>query len=154
MFLQTVKVTGFLPEETHALRQEVFIEEQGFAQEFDETDRAALHITLYEDGQAAACCRIFPDSPRGTWHVGRVAVRKNRRGQGLGAQVMDQAEAAARARGAARMVLSAQVQAAGFYQKLGYAQSGGVYLDEHCPHVHMEKLLGQETTEKRETACE
>lgn len=36
-------------------------------------------------------------------------------------------------------VLSAQVQAQGFYEKLGYVASGEPYLDEHCPHIHMEK---------------
>ena len=38
--------------------------------------------------------------------------------------------------------LSAQVQAQGFYEKLGYRAVTGPYLDEHCPHVGMEKKLG------------
>lgn len=149
----TTEITKTLPEAAHALRQEVFIDEQGFAQEFDEQDRSAFHITLYEDGQAVACCRIFPDGPA-AWHVGRVAVRKSCRGRGLGAQVMAQAEAAGAARGAAVMVLSAQVQAAGFYQRLGYKQIGGVYLDEHCPHVRMEKRLEPKTKKKDDAGCE
>ena len=37
--------------------------------------------------------------------------------------------------------LSAQVQAKGFYKKLGYVQDGDEYLDEHCPHILMCKVL-------------
>ena len=28
-----------------------------------------------------------------------------------------------------------------FYEKLGYWASGEEYLDEYCPHIHMEKEL-------------
>lgn len=55
---------------------------------------------------------------------------------------MNEAEAALALKGAKKVALSAQVQAAGFYSKLGYVQVGDEYLDEHCPHVDMEKLLG------------
>lgn len=132
-----------LPPAAQALRQAVFMEEQGFSYEFDEQDNAALHLVLYDDGEAVACCRMFPDGP-GSWHIGRVAVRKDRRGQRLGETIMREAEASLALRGAKRIALSSQVQASGFYKKLGYVQTGGEYLDEHCPHVNMEKLLGQE----------
>ena len=134
------KATDFLPPETRALRQEVFMVEQGFSYEFDDRDLTATHITLYEGDRAVACCRIFPESG-GVWHVGRVAVCQDCRGRGLGAAVMAEAEKAAAARGGSRMALSAQVQAKGFYERLGYVQTGGEYLDEHCPHVDMEKPL-------------
>ena len=48
-----------LPEAAAALRQEVFINEQGFESEFDDTDRAAVHILGFENGEAAAVCRFF-----------------------------------------------------------------------------------------------
>ncbi len=149
-----VELTHSLPAGAHALRREVFMEEQGFVEEFDQTDRTAWHLALYQGEEAVACCRIFPDTP-GVWHVGRVAVRKSSRGQGLGAAVMRAAEEAAAGMGASSLVLSAQVQAAGFYEKLGYTRQGSVYLDEHCPHVHMEKQLVQsEKNQRNETICE
>lgn len=129
-----------LPPEARALRQEVFMKEQGFSYEFDETDNRALHLVLFDGGEAIACCRMFPDGPD-SWHIGRVAVKKDRRGQHLGEAVMAEAEAALALKGAKKAVLSAQVQAAGFYSKLGYVQAGEEYLDEHCPHVDMEKTL-------------
>lgn len=35
--------------------------------------------------------------------------------------------------------LSAQLQAKGFYEKLGYLAYGDEYMDEHCPHIMMKK---------------
>ena len=41
--------------------------------------------------------------------------------------------------GAKQFKVSAQVRAAGFYEKLGYVRRGEEYLDEYCPHVDMYK---------------
>lgn len=137
------EITDHLPPQTQAIRQEVFMGEQGFSYEFDETDAAALHLTLYEDGRAVGCCRLFPGEAPGAWHVGRVAVRRECRGRGLGARIMLEAEKAALARGGTRMELSAQVRAAGFYQGLGYVQEGEEYLEEQCPHIPMTKQISE-----------
>ena len=32
-------------------------------------------------------------------------------------------------------------RADGFYEKCGYTAEGETYLDQHCPHIHMFKLL-------------
>ena len=53
---------------------------------------------------------------------------------------MEGLEKEARKRGAEELMLSAQVQARGFYEKLGYSAYGGEYLDEHCPHIAMKKI--------------
>ena len=37
--------------------------------------------------------------------------------------------------------LSAHVRVRPFYEALGYVASGGEYLDEGCPHIHMEKTF-------------
>ena len=73
--------------------------------------------------------------------MGRVAVLPEFRGKGLGARLMEEAEARARELGAEKICLSAQVQAGGFYRRLGYRADSEPYLDEHCPHVRMEKTL-------------
>ena len=38
-----------LPPEAAAIRQAVFVEEQGFQEEFDAIDRHALHLLLFAD---------------------------------------------------------------------------------------------------------
>ena len=107
------------------LREEVFLQEQGFSTEFDEIDPIAWHLTLTRGGET----------------LGRVAVAKPWRGQGLGRDVALALEQKARLLGGRAIDLSAQLHAQGFYEKLGYAAYGDIYLDEHCPHIHMKKQL-------------
>lgn len=124
------------------IRTEVFMEEQGFRGEFDSIDGAALHVTCYADQEPAATGRTFPrEGEPGAYTIGRVAVRRPWRKQGLGAAVIQRLEQAARERGAREVALLAQVQAKGFYEKLGYRAVGPVVYDEHCPHVSMRKPL-------------
>ena len=121
------------------IRQEVFVEEQGFHNEFDEIDAVAWHTVIYDNGRPAATGRACLED--GAWHIGRVAVRKEFRGKQYGAAVMQALEGKIAELGAENVGLSAQVQARGFYEKLGYESHGGEYLDEHCPHVSMTKCL-------------
>ena len=123
----------------YRIRGTVFVEEQGFANEFDGTDKTARHLTLYADGKCAGCARLYVEN--GGWHLGRVAVLREFRGMGLGAALVREAEREAVRLGAEKISLSAQVQAEDFYGKLGYRAVTGIYLDEHCPHVGMEKKL-------------
>ena len=130
-----------LPEDGAAIRREVFIEEQGFINEFDDTDEKAVHIVLYLDDTPAAVCRVFYSEEHGQYLIGRIAVRKVFRGKHLGAEIMRAAEAEIRRLGGSTAGLSSQVQAMGFYERLGYRPIGGQYMDEHCPHIRMEKEL-------------
>ena len=50
-------------------------------------------------------------------------------------------EKKARELGYPKAKLSAQVSAMGFYEKNGFQAYGEEYLDEFCPHIHMEKRL-------------
>ncbi len=123
------------------IRQEIFVEEQGFHNEFDEIDAYAIHLLVLDGETPAATGRTFPDETGKIWHMGRICVRKAWRGRQLGRLVMEKLEEAAREQGAEKLVLSAQVQAKGFYEKLGYTAHGPEYLDEFCPHVEMEKTI-------------
>lgn len=125
--------------DTHGIREDVFVREQGFHNEFDEIDAVAWHTVIYDNGRPAATGRAFLED--GAWHIGRVAVRKEFRGKQYGAAVMQALERKIAELGAENVGLSAQVQARGFYEKLGYEAHGGEYLDEHCPHVSMTKCL-------------
>lgn len=130
-----------LPEAAAALRQEVFINEQGFESEFDDTDRTAVHILGFENGEAAAVCRFFSNGHCGDYIIGRVAVKKQFRGQGFGKKLMEYAEDRIRQLGGKSVTVHAQVQAAEFYGKTGYKKQGGVFDEEGCPHIIMTKPL-------------
>lgn len=123
------------------IRQAVFVEEQGFHNEFDETDATALHVVLKEGETAVATARAYHTPGETSYHIGRVAVTQKYRGTGLGRVVMLAIEEELKKLGATESVLSAQCQAEGFYKGLGYTSVGEVYLDEHCPHQDMRKVL-------------
>ncbi len=122
------------------IRETVFMQEQGFDCEFDATDSSALHLSLLVDAKPAGCARLYRMEDD-LFAVGRVALLPGFRGLGLGRILMEETEAKAAWLGAGRTGLSAQVQASGFYRQLGYLPAGEEYLDEHCPHIWMEKPL-------------
>lgn len=123
------------------IRKEVFVEEQGFHDEFDETDDAAVHLVFYEDNIPAAVCRYFPSQTPGEYKIGRVAVRSRFRNRHLGTTVMQTAEENIRRDGGHSVVLSAQLRVKDFYEKNGYTAFGDVYMDESCEHIRMKKTL-------------
>ncbi|MCI5752659.1 MAG: GNAT family N-acetyltransferase [Oscillospiraceae bacterium] len=130
-----------LPEDAALIRREVFIEEQGFINEFDDIDEKAVHILMYDNDTPAAVCRVFYSEEHGQYVIGRIAVRREFRGKHLGAEIMRSAEDEIRKLGGHTAGLSSQVQAMGFYEKQGYRPVGEQYMDEHCPHIRMEKEL-------------
>lgn len=131
---------GLIPD-AKDIREEVFMKEQGFHQEFDEVDETAWHLVLYEKGEAVGCCRLFPSDEPDVFILGRLAVRKSCRGRHYGERIVQEAERWLRGRHVKKLALSAQVRVQPFYEMLGYTASGDVYLDEYCPHIHMEKEL-------------
>lgn len=129
-----------LTEASKHIRTKVFVEEQGFVDEFDETDNTAVHAVIYDGEKPAATGRVFPDS--GTvYHIGRVAVCREYRGKGAGRMVMTALENRAKELGAESIMLSAQCQAEGFYAAIGYESTGEHTVEQDCPHVTMVKYL-------------
>ena len=125
--------------EAKYVRQTVFIEEQDFVNEFDDIDNDAFHTVIFDEDKPIATGRLFCDEKG--WHIGRVAVLKVYRKKSLGERIISELETKAKQIGADKISLSAQTQAAGFYQKLGYENLGDLHMDEHCPHVTMKKKL-------------
>lgn len=126
--------------ECFKVREEVFIKEQGFHNEFDETDKVALHLCIDEDGKTIATARIYEDN-NGTFHAGRICVLKDFRKRHLGALIMSEISKKVSKLGGKKVVLSAQVNKQPFYEKQGFVTSGEEYMDEFCPHIDMYKNL-------------
>jgi GNAT superfamily N-acetyltransferase len=79
----------------------------------------------------------------GCGYIESLWVREDRRGAGLGRQLLAAAEDEARARGSTRMVLSSHsFQAPGFYRHFGYVEYGRVedYPSGHA-QIHLVKDL-------------
>lgn len=121
------------------IRQQVFVEEQGFQNEFDEIDERACHVVLYDGARPIAVGRMYEEN--GVAIIGRIAVLPEYRCHHLGATVIRRLEKEAVKAGYKRVGLSAQCRVRGFYEKQGYRAMGETYLDEFCEHIHMEKAL-------------
>jgi predicted GNAT family N-acyltransferase len=136
-----IKEYNDLPEEARKIRNEVFVKEQGFIEEFDKIDDVAKHMVMYEKEQPISTCRIYFNNKKQSFVVGRIAVVKEWRGKNIGARMLKSAEDTIRRDGGTSIVLSAQVRVVEFYEKQGYKKQGVVYLDEECPHIWMKKNL-------------
>lgn len=136
------KVYKSLTEEAAYIRTTVFVREQGFADEFDDTDKAAEHIVMYVDGDVpAATCRYYWNEAYNAYSIGRIAVLKQFRGRHFGAALLREAEERIRGAGGGKVVLAAQRQAQKFYEKQGYAAFGDTFFEEHCAHIMMVKTV-------------
>ena len=136
-------LTGRELYEILSLRSEVFIVEQGGRyQDLDGIDYDSIHIFEEDEtGSVTGCIRVFPkpDEP-GTVQLGRLVVRHRK--QGLGRQLMEEAEKVAISAWNARsLYLTGRLEALGFYQKCGYQiQSPGLIDGELC-YYHLRKNL-------------
>lgn len=139
--MSDIRFFDALPEEAKNIRITVFVDEQGFENEIDEIDNSAVHALLFKDGKAVATARMFEKDNGKSFYLGRIAVLKEYRGLNLGSEIVNAMIEKAKALGAEKCEISAQCRAMGFYQKLGFKEFGETYLDEYCPHIHMEKDL-------------
>ena len=131
---------GILPDGARYIRETVFVEEQGFREEFDTVDHHAHHALMTENDEPIGTGRVFIEEGT-TWHIGRLAVRKEYRSGGRGARILAYLEQIAKREGASCTILGAQYQAREFYMKQGYAPYGDIFYEETCPHIMMRKQL-------------
>ncbi|KAA8753428.1 MULTISPECIES: GNAT family N-acetyltransferase [Paenibacillus] len=127
-----------------AIRTAIFVEEQGVpaTDEFDAYDTLeaeARHILLYVDGVPAASSRLRIVEQ--VAKLERICVMLDYRKHGLGRVLIDKLEQMAIADGLEKAKLHAQVQASGFYERLGYAPASEVFMEDGIPHLLMTKKL-------------
>lgn len=135
-----IKIFKTLPDDAVDIRLEVFVDEQGFQEEFDSDDNTATHFVGFIDGKAVATCRII-QRDEFSCMIGRIAVRKNFRKGGLGGEIVHAAETRIKELGFKKIYIHSQLQAVPFYEKIGYSQIGETDFEEGCPHCMMFKNL-------------
>jgi predicted GNAT family N-acyltransferase len=127
-----------------AIRMAIFVEEQGVpaSDEFDAFDALgteARHILLYVDGVPAASSRLRIVEQ--VAKLERICVMLDYRKHGLGRVLINKLEEMAKEDGLEKAKLHAQVQASGFYERLGYAPASEVFMEDGIPHLLMTKKL-------------
>ncbi|MGH7932743.1 MAG: GNAT family N-acetyltransferase [Candidatus Binataceae bacterium] len=128
-------------DQAYAIRRRVFIEEQHVPEEIelDADDARALHALALDGSIAVGCGRMLtrPDHAK----IGRMAVLRERRGEGIGRLVLEFLMEAARQRGCRKAVLDAQLTAEGFYRRNGYVAKGEPFEEGGIMHRQMERAL-------------
>jgi predicted GNAT family N-acyltransferase len=122
-----------------AVREEVFIIEQHVPLyiEWDEYDQEAIHLlALDKTGQAIGCARILKKG-----RVGRMAVRRDWRGKGLGQALLDEAIKICQSLGMQTIAISSQTHAIKFYEKAGFTVTSEAYIDANIWHVDMQRTI-------------
>lgn len=121
------------------VRREVFIEEQRVpeALEWDEYDALCHHVLVMDKHhQVIATGRIKPDG-----HIGRMAVVRQWRQQGIGSAVLQALLEHALDQQLQQVFLHAQINAIPFYIKHGFEVCSEEFLDAGIPHRTMRKQL-------------
>jgi predicted GNAT family N-acyltransferase len=130
------------------LRHLVFVQEQGVPIELeeDEYDETGLHAVLCNElGLSIATARLIQKDPLAepkTRRIGRMAVRKELRGSGLGSKILSALIERAREMGTNRVSLHAQLSAKSFYEANGFTPVGGVFSEAGIDHIEMIKDIG------------
>lgn len=126
------------------IRREVFIMEQHKTEEeeFDQYDKEAVFCVVYEENNNMTD-RIAVGTGRlirlenGDFKIGRIAVRKEYRGQQYGDMLVKMLVNKAFMSGADEVYVGAQIKAQGFYEKIGFQAYGDVYTEANILHIPM-----------------
>ncbi|HEX4584020.1 MAG TPA: GNAT family N-acetyltransferase [Burkholderiaceae bacterium] len=128
-----------LGDEARRIRLEVFVTEQGVPldMEIDAMDPVSVHaLALRSAAGALGTGRLLPDG-----HIGRMAVARDARGQGVGAALLQRLMQAARQAGHRQVELFAQVHAQHFYEQFGFVAVGEPFDDCGILHITMRATL-------------
>lgn len=126
-------------DDLHAVRNAVFVAEQNIPHEveWDELDRHSVHLIARDNRHnPIGTGRLTPDRK-----IGRMAVLKAWRNQGVGQSLMSALLYEAQKRGWPEVSLNAQVSAVGFYEQFGFAKEGEMFIEAGIPHQAMRLKL-------------
>lgn len=120
------------------IRQEVFIKEQNVPEniEIDGLDSKAKHVLVFDGEKVIGTGRVLPDG-----HIGRIAVKKQYRGKGIGNIIMKVLINTAEDLQLSEVWLSSQYYAKDFYKKLGFTETSNIYQEAGIDHIKMKKKL-------------
>lgn len=119
------------------IRTLVFVQEQNvpIGIELDGNDPECFHVLVRDDaGNGIGTARMQKDG-----HIGRVAVLKAWRSNGVGKRLMRILLDLAKERQMKMVYLNAQAPVVEFYEKLGFTKIGDLFYEANIPHYRMEK---------------
>ena len=145
----SIRVAHWTAEQSHMkqVRKTVFVQEQQvpLELEWDGKDAEALHmLALDENQKPIGTVRLLPSG-----QIGRMAVLRPWRNQGVGQALLDGLLAQAAKGHYPRLFLNAQLTARPFYAKRGFIAEGDEFMEAGIPH---QRMLWQPADNKRARA--
>ena len=130
--------------EVRAIRNKVFVEEQGVPPEleWDGLDEASYHVLACgPDGLPIGTGRLLQDG-----RIGRLAVLPEWRGKGVGRALLELLLVIANKMGNEEVKLHSQTQVVGFYRKRGFTRYGKEFVEAGIPHIAMKRKTADQVT--------
>jgi predicted GNAT family N-acyltransferase len=109
----------------------------------EDTDgRVYRHIAVFDGGRLVGYARLWLEG--GESKILQVSVASDRRGEGIGALLVEELVSMAVAAGRTEVVLDARAHVVSFYERLGFAAEGEEFISGRTgtPHRHMRRRLG------------
>ncbi len=118
----------------YPIRLAVFVEEQGVPRELelDEEDPLAWHALARHNGLTVGTARLQQDGK-----IGRMAVLRAYRHQGVASTMMHALLDHGQQQGIKQFYLHAQIEALGFYERLGFKANGPIFNEAGIAHQMM-----------------
>jgi len=119
------------------VREIVFVKGQNVPRdrENDGLDGSSKHAIVLLSGKAVGCARIRFIGK--TAKLERIAVLARYRGTGLGKKLMAYLISYCRRRKVRKIVMHSQHYIKGFYERFGFRQNGGIFMDAGIKHVEL-----------------
>lgn len=130
-------------EEIAPICREVFVSELEFPENiiFDETDETAVQAVVYKDIDRTipvGVGRLCRTDEEKAYKIGRIAVKKEERGQGFGDFIVRMLVDKGLMMGADRVVTDAQSHVIKFFEKIGFRPTGETYTEADKEYTVME----------------
>lgn len=123
--------------EAYLVRKKVFVIEQNVPEslEWDKYDDTALHVICKVDESIVGTGRIvfLNDAAK----IGRVAVLKSYRNQGIGKMIIQFLIEESKKREKKTIFANVQIRAQKFYEKLGFKRVGDTFIEAGIEHIKM-----------------
>ena len=125
------------------LRREVFIDEQQVPEhlEWDDADWQCHHILAQDISQQTSAIPVGTARLTREGQIGRMAVRKNYRRQGIGHEMLNYLLRLAMSNGYSHVYLHAQLYVTEFYKQAGFSAIGESFMDAGIEHIKMVRDL-------------
>lgn len=141
--IRQVNVNNTDYQQVYNLREEVLRKPIGLSLKNEDLSGDSLDIILaaYDHEKIVGCVMLHPAEQVDVRKLRQMAVAPEYQGKKIGQQLVQAAEDVLRQHGIKKITLHARQTAIGFYEKLGYKITSGIFTEVNIPHVVMEKTI-------------